>query len=166
MRPAADDRDANITQLISDSASGLAAVMSGHARANHGDGIFIFWQQLALDVEHYRRVINLPEQFGILRVRLRYHTTTEFGDPFQFTAQINVLLPSGDRFRGFLANSSDLQKLLFGSFENGRGLAEMFEQLPNADRTHMLDHVQRYQSFSGVHVSGIAGLRRARKLKI
>jgi hypothetical protein len=35
--------------------------------------------------------------------------------------------------------------------ENGRRVAEVFQQLPHANRTHVLDHVQRNERFPGLH---------------
>ena len=70
-RPAADDGHADVSQLKGQFAGRLHAVVSRHARTDHRHRVFVFGAQLALDVEHNRRIVNLLEQFGIGSVPVR-----------------------------------------------------------------------------------------------
>src|ERR1039457_3611595 len=69
-RAAAHDRHADIGQLIGQFARGLDAVMCRHPRTDHRHGIFVLRGQRAFDVKHQRRVVDLPERFGIILVAL------------------------------------------------------------------------------------------------
>ena len=68
-----------------------------------------------------------------------------------------VLFPAGDGLRGVFADAADLEQLRSGRAQDGRRIAEVFEQLPHADRADVLDQVQRHQSFARLHACGIAG---------
>ena len=74
----------------------------------------------------------------------------------ELSAQVGGFLPGGDGLGGFLADAADLEQLRFGGAQDGRGIAEVFEQLPHADRADMLDQIQCHQGFVGLHTGGIA----------
>ena len=164
-RAAADDGDAQVGELVGQLAGDFDAVMRGHARADHRDGVLVFGAQLAFDVEHDRRVVNLPQQFRVLGVGLRHDAAAGIRDAFEFGAQVDGLFPGGDGLRRVVANAADLEQLRAGRPQDGRRVAEMFEQLPHADRADVLDQIQRHQGFVRLHAGRIAGSSMARKGK-
>ena len=72
-------------------------------------------------------------------------------DAFQLGREIDVLFPIRNLRRDIIAHSLDLSELRLGSFEDGGRVAKMLEQLADADRSDVLGHVQRNESFLGFH---------------
>ena len=67
-------------------------------------------------------------------------------------ARSTVFSQFGDGLGGFLADAAHMRGVGdCEAAEDGRGLAEMFEQLADAHRADVLDHVQRHQRFPGIH---------------
>ena len=116
-----------------------------------------FALRLAFDVEHNGRVVNLPQQLRVFGVGLRHDAAAGIRDAFELGAQVDGLLPVGDGLSGVFADAADLEQLGSGRPQDGRRVAEMFEQLPHADRADVLDQIQRHQGFVGLHARRIAG---------
>src|SRR5262245_13521340 len=60
-RAAAYDRHAYVSQLISEFARDLQAVVRGLSRTHHGNRILFFAGQVAFDVKHDGRIVNLTQ---------------------------------------------------------------------------------------------------------
>ena len=84
----AHHRHTDVGELIRQLARRLDAVMRGLPRADHRHGVFIFYGQFPFDVKHERRVVNLPERFGIRIVTLDQDVAAKIRDAFQFTGQV------------------------------------------------------------------------------
>ena len=76
---------------------------------------------------------------------------------FSSAPRFDGLLPGGDGLGGVFTDAADLEQLGSGSPQDGRRVAEMFEQLPHADRADVLDQIQRHQRFARLHAGRIAG---------
>ena len=148
----AHDGDAQVSQLIGQLAGDLQTIMGREAGADHRDRVFVLGSQPAFHIEHNRRVINLPQQLGIIFVRLGKDMATEVADALQFAAQVNGFLPAGNGLGGFVADALDMPQLLSGSIENGGGIAKDFQQLTHANWTDVLDHIESDECFPGLHV--------------
>ena len=101
--------------------------MRRQARADHRHGIPVFGRQPPFDVEHHRRIINLPQQFRIFIVGLRKNIAAELLKPPQLSAQVHRFFPVCNRLSRFLADAADLDQLMFGSAQNGGRVAEVLE---------------------------------------
>jgi hypothetical protein len=76
--------------------------------------------------------------------------------PLKLTGKIDGLFPSADGGGGVFTYTTNGHELRLAGTENRRGVApEMIQQLPQADWTDVLDHVQGDESFLGVHVGEI-----------
>ena len=109
-RAAAHDRHANISELICQFARRFEAIMRGHSRADHGHGIFVLRRQRAFDVKRDRRIVNLPEQLRIFLVALNQRAAAGVRKAFQFTRQINGLLPMHNGFGGFVTDVANAEQ--------------------------------------------------------
>ena len=98
------------------------------------------------------------EQFGIILIRLREDPAAEISDAFEFAIEVNRLLPVRDCLRGFFADAVHAKQLLPGGLEDGRCFAEALEQLPDTNRTNVLDQVEGHECFPAVHATDIADL--------
>ncbi len=70
---------------------------------------------------------------------------------FQFSSEIDVFLPLRNGFCNFLTDPTHAEQLRFIYGKDFGNFTEMFEQLPHAHRPDMLNHVQRDESFAGIH---------------
>ena len=110
--------------------------------ADHGDSVFVLRSELALHIEDEGRIINLAEQFGILLIVLCENVATKFLDALEFACEIDRALPRCNGFGDIDADAMDLHEFSARSVQNGRGIAEILEQLPNPNGPDVLDHVQ------------------------
>ena len=133
--------------------------MRRRARTNHRHGVLVFCGKRTSHVQHHGRVVDLAQRLWIAVVRLRQHMATEFLNPSQFCGQVHVAFPFGDRLRRVVTDAAHAKQFAAGGGENLRGLAEVFEQLPHADRANTFDEIQRNQRFTGVHAAEILDLR-------
>ena len=162
---AADDGDAEVGKLVGQLAGSFDAVMRGHARADHGDGVLVLHTQGPFDVEHNRRVVNLAQQLRVFGVGLRHDAAAGIRDALELGSQVDGLLPGGDGLGGVFTDAADLEQLGPGRPQDGRRVAEVLEQLPHADGADVLNQIQRHQGFVGLHARGIAGSQRRGKRK-
>ena len=88
-RATTHDRHAHISELIGQLPRRLQAVMRRQPRANHRDGVFVPGRQPAFDIEHNRRIVNLPQQPGIVGVGRRENVAAVFLDAFQLVAEVH-----------------------------------------------------------------------------
>ena len=79
-RAAADHRDACAGKLVREFAGGVLPVVGRPSRAHHRDAVAILGQQSALRVKHDGRIVDFPEQLGILIVLLKNEPRAEFLD--------------------------------------------------------------------------------------
>ena len=77
-RAAADHRDACAGKLVRE----FAGVVGRPARAHNRDAVVTIGQQAALRVKHDGRIVDFPEQLGILIVLLKNEPRSEFLDSF------------------------------------------------------------------------------------
>src|SRR5260370_14257965 len=96
------------------------------------------------------------QQSGIILSRLREDPAAEISDAFEFAIEVNRLLPVRDCLRGFFADAVHAKQLLPGGLEDGRCFAEALEQLPDTNRTNVLDQVEGHECFPAVHATDIA----------
>ena len=150
-RPAADDGDPGVSQLVGDLARDFDAVMRRHARADHGHGVLVARGQAAQDVEEHGRIVNLPEQRRIILVGLEDDVAAGLLDAFEFAAEVHVLLPIGDGLGNFRPDAVDLLEFGAAGAEDGCGIAEALQQLPDAHRTEAVNHIQSDKGFPAIH---------------
>src|SRR5260370_24913843 len=98
------------------------------------------------------------QQSGIILIRLREDPADEISDEFEFAIEVNRLLPVRDCLRGFFADAVHAKQLLPGGLEDGRCFAEALEQLPDTNRTDVLDQVEGHECFPAVHSTDITDL--------
>ena len=84
--------------------------MCRHPRADHSHSVFVLCGQSAFDVKHQRRIVNLPEQFGISGIALNQNPAAGFLNALQFTGQVNGFFPTDNRLGGFLADIADAEQ--------------------------------------------------------
>src|SRR5882762_1641340 len=96
-RAAADHSNSQVSKLIRQLAGGLDAVVRGHSRANHRDGVFVFGRKRAFDVKSDGWIVDLAKRLWILRIRLNHDATAELVDAFDLSVKINPLFPGRDR---------------------------------------------------------------------
>ena len=112
-RAAADNRDAQVSELVSQLAGDFDAVMGRHPRADHRHGVLVLGQQLPFHIQHNRRIIDLLQQLRVFRVGLRDDVAAEVSDALQFGAQVDGLLPVRNRLSRVVANPAHLHQLVF-----------------------------------------------------
>ena len=120
-------------------------------RADHRGGVFVLRGQLAIDVKHERRIVNLAEQRGLIFIRRNQDVAAEIRYAFQFAREVNGFLPTGNRPGGFVADVADAEQFGFGGGEDSWRVAEMFEQEPRTHRPDVFNHVQSDERFAGIH---------------
>jgi hypothetical protein len=66
-------------------------------------------------------------------------------------AEVHVLLPIGDGLGNLRPDAVDLLEFGAAGAENGGGIAEALQQLPDAHRTEAVNHIQSDKRFPAIH---------------
>ena len=97
----------------------------------------------------HRRIVNLLEQRRIIVVRLDDDVAARLLDAFEFAAEVHLLLPIGNGLGNFRPDAVDLLEIGAAGAEDGGGIAEALQQLPDAHRAEALNHDSKRQTLPG-----------------
>jgi hypothetical protein len=97
---------------------------------------------------------------------LRHDAAAGIRDALELGTEAGSRFPTGDSLSRVLADAPDLEQLGFGGSQDGGRIAEVFEQLPHANRADVLDQIQRHQGFMGLHAGRIQALGEPCKVEI
>ena len=160
---AAHDGHADVAKLVGELAGGLGAVGRHHPGTDQRDGVVVLLRQRALHIEDDGWIVDLLQRRRIQRVVGREHMAAEVGDAFELAREVDACLPTRDRFGDLGPDAGHGLELVPAGAEDGRGVAEVFDQLAQAHRSDVLDHVEGDQRFLRIHGSKQTGSDEARQ---
>src|SRR2546423_7655878 len=152
-RKTADHSQPRVCELIRQFFCRLTPVMGRATRANDADGVMVALLNFAPNVKHDWRGMNFAQRLRIFRRRLRLDGCAEVLDSIQLARKIDNRFPIRNLIDHFLADSFHFSELITFGAENSFRRLKYLKQLPEPDRPHGWEHVERDASFGRVHLN-------------
>ena len=113
-----DNSDAGIGKLASEFTSRLHSIKTCQSRTNQSNSVMILGQNFPFDIKKKGRVCDFFQQGGVFLILEKYNVASRRVNFFQLLADINLLLPSGNRMSDTGANTGRLAEKIFRSGKN------------------------------------------------